>query len=211
MNESLLAAETSQWQQLDSTRATKSAAGLKVPSKIKTKSVGFKLAAAETILLFCLWTALNRQRSCPTMDAPSTSTRDEELHIPTRKLRGCFRGTEAFWWDNFQNKFQIFFFKPSLFQRKKKRDISRPPPKKNHEVSPPRLLSIFFSLKFPQICEIVASADIVLRQKYLFPGKLVSGEDIFDQLWSNKANGRWRPFFTFLQIILVGLIMVIPI
>lgn len=50
---SLPAAETSQQQQADSTRVTKSVAGLKIPRKIKNKSVGFKLLAAETSLLFC--------------------------------------------------------------------------------------------------------------------------------------------------------------
>lgn len=74
---SLPAAETSQQQQADSTRVTKSVAGLKIPRKIKNKSVGFKLLAAETSLLFCYWAALGRQRSCPTMGATSISTRDE--------------------------------------------------------------------------------------------------------------------------------------
>lgn len=82
----------------------------------------------------------------------------------------------------FRINFKFSFLNLHYFRGKRREIFPAPPPKKNHEVSPPRLLSIFFSLKFPQICEIVASADIVLRQKYLFPGKLVSGEDIFDQL-----------------------------
>lgn len=48
------------------------------------------------------------------------------------------------------------------FRGKKKRF---PPPSQNHEVLPLPLLSIFFSLKFPQIYEIVASVEIVLGQK----------------------------------------------
>lgn len=72
----------------------------------------------------------------------------------------------------------LFFF---FFREKKKRDIFLFLKKYIHEVPPLPLLSILFCLKFPQVCDIVTSAEIVLRLKWLFLGKLASGEYTFDQ------------------------------
>lgn len=71
----------------------------------------------------------------------------------------------------------LFFF----FQREKEEGYFSFFKKNIHEVPPLPLLSILFCLKFPQVCDIVTSAEIVLRLKWLFLGKLASGEYTFDQ------------------------------
>lgn len=78
----------------------------------------------------------------------------------------------------FRINFNFSFLNLHYFRGKKETFF----PRQNHHVVLLPTLSILLSFKLPQICQIVATVQIVLTKKQLFPGKPASGEGIFDQL-----------------------------